>query len=907
MRTAAAAVFALLAVPMSAGVKVVDSAGRPVPGATVTILLESGNQAAQVFGDEPLVHRTDDQGLLPFDLPRAGGALVVVDHERYAPAMLALDGAQPPPAIRLQEGLTLSGGVGGDGHMPLGPGKVCAIRTVSTRKSGETFEVRRCALVAADGTWTLSALPEGTQRLEIGVPAYLPLSEAITLPALPWSRNLDAGLRAFVQVEDAAGRPAAGATVECDGAVPVVTDPRGGAWTAVSSSGSKCRAFAVDGAESSPVEIEVPSAARQTLRLKRARSATAKLITDDGSEPAPPRFILLGRIRDVGQSSTRVEPVSQKNGAFRIRLPDDEPHAVRVETPGMLPLTTDWFTLPPGGGTADLGVLLLRRGAGVRGQVVHASTQAPLAGAVVSLEAQGRARIILGRLGKTSTLTDSDGSFIVGGVPIGSYRMRVTWRDLPASETVIDLREENVLTAGTVALHPGVRVAGHVARGDREPLSAARVDFIPSRFYDTEAVASAHTTAEGTFGPVTIAPGTYRLLVRTDDVLADQEIVVPTGEDSFEVDVRIQSTRLTALVREAGVPVPGGEVLLQRSADLRGSLGVAVARNPRVGTQFWSGRSSSPLTATVNDAGVFSIDGVPAGRLVLQYFGREGESIIRTLDVPDEPEATLSIDIDGWNVLGRVDDAVTETGLAARVEMVDANGTSVFQGSTQPTGEFSVDRLAPGIYDVVVSAEGYQTNDPVRVVVGDGAPPPVHVRLTRAADATLDVIVKRDGAIPAAGVAVSIVDAVGRQLRAFPTLADGKLHTTGLSAGTVYLIWSDPLAGVGMSAPIHLRSGPQEANVHLEPGKDLVVRCEASDCSGARLGSLAFTSEHGIDLAPFFQRMGAVVYSDRGSAYLGRLAPGRYDVAASAGAFQLSQDLELGSGPGEVALFLTRR
>ena len=479
MRSVAAAVFTLFALPMSAGVKVIDAAGRPVEGATVTILLESGNKAAQVFGDEPLIHKTDDHGALPFDLPRAGGAIAVIDHEHYAPAMLTLDGAQPPGAIRLQNGITLSGGVGGDGHTPLGLGKVCAIRTVSTRKSGENFEVRRCARVAADGTWTLNALPEGTQRLEIGVPAYLPLSEAISLPAPQWSGHLDTGLRAFVQVEDAAGRPGAGATVECDGAVPVVTDPQGGAWIAVSRSGSKCRALASDGAESPSVEIEVPSTARQTLRLKRARSATAKLITDDGSEPASPRFILLGRIRDVGQSATRVEPVSQKDGAFRVRLPDDEPHALRIETPGMLPLTTDWFTLPPGGGTADLGALLLRRGAGVRGRVVHASTQEPLAGAVVSLEAQGRARIILGRLGKTSTVTDSDGSFIVGGVPIGSYRMRVAWRDLPASETAIDLREENVLTAGMIALHPGVRVTGLVARNDHEPLSAARVEAHP--------------------------------------------------------------------------------------------------------------------------------------------------------------------------------------------------------------------------------------------------------------------------------------------------------------------------------------------------------------------------------------------------------------------------------------------
>ena len=122
----------------------------------------------------------------------------------------------------------------------------------------------------------------------------------------------------------------------------------------------------------------------------------------------------------------------------------------------------------------------------------------------------------------------------------------------------------------------------------------------------------------------------------------------------------------------------------------------------------------------------------------------------------------------------------------------------------------------------------------------------------------------------------------------------------------MHLIWSDPLAGVGMSAPIELRSGQQDYTLQLTPGKDLVVRCEALDCSGARLGSFAFTSEHGIDLAPFLQRMGSVVYSDRGAAYLGRLAPGKYGVTATAGAFRLNEHLDLGSGPGEVDLFLKK-
>lgn len=905
MRSAAVAVFALLAVPIAAGVKIVDAAGSPVPGATVTILLESNDDAAEVLGDEPLVHTTDDRGRLAFELPRVDGATAVVDHERFAPEIVKLDSETARASVVLQEGITLKGRLTGDGSTPAGPGTVCAIQPVSTRKNGETFEVRRCAAVAADGMWTLRALRSGTQRLDIRVPGYLPSLTAITLPSEPWSGRLEAGERVRLQVEDAAGRVAAGATIECGGAVPVTTDARGTAWIAIASGGSKCRALGADDSESPFVEIAPSSKALATLRLRQVRTATARLMTNDGSDPLAPRLTLLGRIDDIGQSSTRVESMASNAETFRVRLPVEGPHAIRIEAPGMLPLTTDWFTLPAEGGTADLGVLILRRGAGVRGRVVDAATQAPLAGAVVSLEAQGRARIVLGRFGKTSAMTDSDGSFTVSGVGIGSYRMRVAWRDLPPRDTAVDLLEENVLSLDTIALHRGVRVSGNVFRSDREPLADARVELIPSRLYDeTEPVASATTSSDGAFGSIVIAPGTYRLLVRAGDLLFDQEIAIRDDNDATNVDVHIRSARLTGVIRERGVPLTGGEVLLQRPDT--GNLGVVVARNLRTSKQLWSGRSESSFEATVDGAGVFLIDNVPSGRMLLEYFGRSGERARRSIDVPDQKEASLVVDVDGWSLQGRVDDAQSETGLSATVNLVGSDGTAIYRGPTDVSGDFASDRLAAGTYTLVASADGYRTSDPVRVVVGNEAPPPTRIRLAKAEDAALDIVVTRDGSIPAAGVALSIVDVVGRQLRASPTLVDGKLPVPGLSAGTVHIIWSDPLAGVGISPPIRLEPGQQKVSLALQPAKDLIVRCEASDCSGARLGTLALTSEHGIDLAPFLQRGGAVVYSENGTAHLGRLAPGTYRVTASSGALRLQQELKLPSGPGEVDLFLTR-
>ncbi|HYC93184.1 MAG TPA: carboxypeptidase regulatory-like domain-containing protein [Thermoanaerobaculia bacterium] len=900
MRPAATALMALLAVPLLAGLRVEDAGGRPVANATVTILLDSSGKASRVFGEEPVVYRTDDRGTLPFALPRTHGAVVVVDHELHAPAIVTV---APGDTVRLQEGLTLRGRVTGEGETPPGPGTVCAIRSVPIGQSGRAFDVKRCASVEPGGTFTLRALAEGPQRLDVRVPAYLPLVKTITLPEGAWNGRLDPGKRALLQVEDAAGRGVDAATVECDGAVPVTADAHGAALVSVPSASASCRAFASDGAESPGVTIEAPSTARQTLRLRAPRLATGTLVANDGSDAPEARFTIVTKLGEEGQLATGVAPLPEsREGVFRVRLPEEGPYALRIKVPGMLPLTTDWFTLPPGGGTADLGTLIVRRGAGLRGQAVDAATQLPLAGAVVSLEAQGRARLVLGSHGKASTVTDSDGSFLVAGVGIGSYRLRIESPGLPPFVTAADLAEESVRAAGTIALHRGVRLSGRVQRDDGEPLGTARIELVPSRLYDTEPVASADVAGGGAFGPMVIAPGLYRLLVRGDDLLSDQEIEVPAGEESLDVPVRIRSTRLTGILRDNGVPVSGGEVLLQRAAALRGNLGVALARNAGLGREVWSGRSDSQFSAQVNDAGVFSVDDVPAGRLVLEYFGTTGERVTRTVDVPDEQDASVMVDLGGWALQGRIDDGELESGLAARVELVDGNGTAVFRGTADGSGGFTIDHLAPGTYDLVASAEGYRSSDPLRVVVGNEAPSPLHLRLTKAAEATLDLELKRDDGSPAGGVAVAVVDAVGRQLRAVPTWPNGKLHVTGLPPGTVHVIFSDPLSGVGASAPIALRSGAQTVSMKLAPAKELVVRCESTSCSGTKLGSLALRNEHGIDLAPFLPRAGAVVYSAGGSALLGRLAPGTYAVTSSSGASRLV----LGSGPGETELFVKR-
>lgn len=896
---------ALLTAPLPArgNTRVVDENGRPVEGAKVTIVLPATDSASALFGRPRVAAASDERGGLPFSLPRVKGAIVVVDHERYAPEVIDADPL--PTLITLRKGATIGGRLFGDGERAPWPGDVCAIWTLASDENERGLDIRRCAGVAADGTWLLEALPSANVRLEIKVPMYLPLTTSIAVPGKPWEGQLEAGLRALLHIEDPRGRPAAGASVECTGAAPSTSDSLGNAWIAVPGSPSTCTASTLD-AVSSSTAIHAPQAEAQTLRLRRTSHVTGAIVGEDGEKLLMPRFFLLEEIADVGRRAIHVEPTSHVGGTFRIRLPDGGRHAVRVEAPGSLPLTTEWFAASPGE-TVDLGVLVIRRGAGIRGQLVDAQTGKPLAGAVVKLEPQGSARIVLGSLGRASAVTDGDGHFTVAGLMVASYRARIEWESFAPAEFVVDLFREEIVGVGSVALRPGVRISGKIERYDGLPLSGARIELVPSNAQDAEPQVSTTTASGGTFGPVVSAPCSCRLLLYAPDLLWDQEIEVRADRPSERLEVRIRSARLTGRVIDRGVPVSGGEVVLQRVAGRKGGLGVAMARNPRSGRQLWAGRVETPLNGVVDAQGIFSVDDVPAERMIVEYFGRSGEWASRAVDVPDKPEVSVTIAIDGWDLKGRLIDRETGTGLTGTVELLDPDGVAMSRASSGPFGEFRIQRVRPGDYRMTATADGYRMTDTLHVRIGNEAPPTADVRMTRAAEATLDLVLNRDAATPASGVAVVIVDSTGRQLRALPTLLDGNLHVSGLPPGVVHVIWSDPLAGVGLSPPIVLASGPQKVSMQIVPGKDLVLHCEAGECSGARVGWLSIRDRSGIDIVPFLLRSGALVYSESAKAHVGRLAPGTYDVTAASGELRLKKSVEVGNGPGEVDLFLERQ
>jgi hypothetical protein len=901
--TVAACVLLLTALSptIRARTRVVDEKGLTVPGAKVTLILPASGAASAVYGPQRLTTVTDARGSFAFTLPRIAGGFLVIDHASYAPLVVTtVRNALADRTLTLASGTELRGRVSAESAIS-GPGTACAVWTVAATEDESGVVIRRCAAVSASGEWTLGGLPmSGAFDLEIEIPGFLPLRERISAGRSSWRGRLESGLKMLVRVEDARGRPAPGATVECRGAVSVTTNEKGEAWPTAPPSPTECRA-STEAATSDPASFDPRSPRNRLLRLTPQSVVRGSVVAGDGERsPVAPRFFVLEEIPGGGRRASPANVVSYENSDFRIRLPDVSPVALRIEVPGWLPLTTPWFGVSPGE-AVDVGPLRLRRGGGFTGRIHDVMTGKPVAGATVQFEPLAAARIVLGKLGRATAITDDDGEFIVSGLMPASYRARIEWGDFAPVEFVADLFEESLVTLGSFPLHPGVRLSGRAHLSDGSNLVNARIDLLPVRAGDDEPSLSLESRSDGTFGPAIVAPGHYRGLLYAPDLIFDREVEIAANSPAENLDFEVHTARLVGRVTERGRLVSGGELLFHRGTTSR--PGITVASNARTGKQLWQGRPEISLQATIDANGFFSFDHVPPGRLLAEYFGRSG-SVSRVIDVAAEPEVAVAIELDRWDITGNLRDTDTGEGVAGLVELRDSAGTLVLRASSDKSGQFHIRSVEPGDYRLIAAADGFTTPPPIPLRVGAEAPPEIRVQMARGREATLDIILRRNATTAAAGVMLVVVDSAGRQLRALPTLIDGTLHIAGLTTGVVHVVWSDPLAGTGISAPIELRPGLQSVTLTLDPGKDLVLRCEG-DCEGRSTGPIQIIERRsGIDLAPILARSRAIAYSENAEAWIGRLSPGEYEIVANAGRLSVHETFEIAAGPGEARLSL---
>ncbi|MBB5398408.1 TonB-dependent receptor [Paraburkholderia youngii] len=174
-------------------------------------------------------------------------------------------------------------------------------------------------------------------------------------------------------------------------------------------------------------------------------------------------------------------------------------------------------------------------------------------------------------------------------------------------------------------------------------------------------------------------------------------------------------------------------------------------------------------------------------------------------------------------LMGTVSDSLGHPVAHAKVEIQDASGASVNMSSSDTSGHFSIDGVAPGTYAVVVTATGFASGSSI-ATTQSGAPASVSVQLQKSD--TLDVQVNarrlnavRNGLLPETGSSVyrftqADIDTMpagantplNQVLLQAPGVANdsyGQVHVRGEHANLQYRINGitipEPISGFGQS------------------------------------------------------------------------------------------------------------
>lgn len=725
-----------LALPAGSGrdIRVLDAAGRPVPGALVRL---GDNRWA--------AGRTSADGLFSVPLPGRQKLRVLVTAEDGRSANVYLEPKRPeetgPRELRLPAVETLAGRVVSvaDGR-PVAGALVWGDDPGGFRKTG------------ADGGYRLSG-PVGRElHLAAAAPGYFQETGSRLVQAGERkgpTLALQPALTAVGLVVDEQGKPVPGVEVEAEVPPGVVRSIR------IFSSGGSARTSAAGRFRLTtlmpgvahelklarkgyaPLDTELPpleagrAPAEQRFVLRRGRLAFGRVVSPGDQpvagarvvlRPAPPGDRIAAMMRMWSSPTSDIEAATDATGRFEIPDLPAGTFDLTARSAGYAPISVPGLEIPAGGGSTDLGTVMLVQGVALEGVVVDPRGR-PVEGAQVFVsEATGD---IIPR-----GLPDSTPAAVTG--QDGFFRVE----DRRAGETVnVDVRRSGFAPGAApgvlapteepvrIVLKPSSAVEGRVVDEDGKPVPGSRVSLVPTEptamsrgfmMFSANATRSAVSADDGSFRLEDVPPGAVEVRAeaagKQSGVLSNLE--VPSGQDLKGVEIELAAAAVVeGRVLAGGRPVPGAEVQI-------------VQPDMGRGTRFFM----MPMATTDGD-GYYRLDGVAPGTRAVQVEHKSYTKAVRELEVRS---GTNSLDValeKGSEISGRVVGDDGRPVPSARVLLVEGSRFWDLPSATSAAdGSFTIEGVADGTYRVKAEKEGYAGGEGEEVTVA-GSVAGVEVKL----------------------------------------------------------------------------------------------------------------------------------------------------------------------------------
>jgi protocatechuate 3,4-dioxygenase beta subunit len=664
---------------LSITLRIVDPDDAPAGGAEVE--MDRGLDALRAAADADGVLRVRGLDAGIYDLRARKGPLA-------GALRFELARSRDLGTLRLSASIAIRGRVFGPRGEPLPGATVEALRAVerqgfdimsAVQGMVEPEEVVARARTADDGAYELRLPAGGTHSLRATAKGFAQEGEAprrygsdtegvdfhLTPGALLEGRVLDpqqspvAGAR--ILILDAMSvfghrMPKAESVSGADGSFSLVAAPTQQSMLVVRAAGY---------ATHMQPNLRIP---QENLVITLEEGVTLRLQAVDGERPEIP--------------APRVNVVAAYKGGFAAGVTDDEGRLVLQNLAtrgGGMGNQREMFLwgggyvaqrvelrMEPVDGMVDAGIVKLEPGGTVRGRVLDKSTGDPIAGARVrtfgGLDAQ------LEFVGMTSAVSAKDGSFTLGGVPLGAHTILANHPDFVSEVDPMSLMAGMRGGSGgpplfaegqrdvqkDVELLPAEVVAGVVLSPDGTPVAGATVAVNDDDGMSFVSIvlgggpASATTDAEGRFVLKGLRPGGETTISATHrDYGASEEVRARAGDAGTILRLAAPLTVRGIVVDEAGTPVA--------------SVRVQVARTERRGPR--APLDSGPVRPSITDGeGRYLVRNAPPGELTVAF------------DHPDYAPVSTAITLTAAHDLGRT---VLPRGGSIAGTAVNADGAPV--------------------------------------------------------------------------------------------------------------------------------------------------------------------------------------------------------------------------------------
>ncbi|UTE75620.1 carboxypeptidase regulatory-like domain-containing protein [Rossellomorea sp. KS-H15a] len=311
-----------------------------------------------------------------------------------------------------------------------------------------------------------------------------------------------------------------------------------------------------------------------------------------------------------------------------------------------------------------------------------------------------------------SVITDSNGNYMVSGLPPGSYTVVVSAPNY-TTESVAAMIENGQTTTVNVTLNedPGT-LTGFVRDTNNVPIPGGSV-IVQISTGAGIIVATTVTAPDGSYTVPNLAPGNYTVVAAASNFQAATQGVTISSNTTSIVNFNLASDpgSISGIVTNAqtGTPIIGANVQV-RVVD---SSGAVIA------------------TVLTDENGQYVVNGLAPGIYTVVVSAQDFQTNAATIQVISNQatDGSIALQPDPGQITGTVVDSVGSNPIpGASVSIVNSSGNLITTVLTDTNGVFMVEGLAPDNYTVNVFANNFQ-NGMVGALVSSGQTTPVSVSL----------------------------------------------------------------------------------------------------------------------------------------------------------------------------------